>query len=301
MAQPEPSQERSPRVRKDAKIALIVILALMVLVVVIWGRSPRVDEQAGVPRPPAEAPREAAPDPATVADADLARTDADTTVGRSAGFPSEGAMANQFSPDRALVRHDATTDASTSRAAAPADPPPVPAADSATPTPTPAPPRPAPITHTVARGDTLIKLAAKYYNDQSKWRLIQQANRGVVVLQIGQKLTIPHLPDAPARAADTTPPATTTTTPPPGDRPSIDRPSPSTPPARPAPAPAPGAKTYTVQKGDTFMKIARTVYRDPAKWRTLYERNRSKLPDPAKPDSLRIGTVLDVPAVASSN
>ncbi len=32
----------------------------------------------------------------------------------------------------------------------------------------------------------------------------------------------------------------------------------------------------------------------------LYERNRAKLPDPAKPDSLRPGTVIDVPALAST-
>ena len=39
--------------RKDAKIALCVILALMVLVVIIWGRNPRPEEDlATVPQRP---------------------------------------------------------------------------------------------------------------------------------------------------------------------------------------------------------------------------------------------------------
>ncbi len=305
MAQPEEAQERSPRVRKDAKIALIVILALMVLVVVIWGRSPRPEDQLATTRPSKDAAKDTGTDPATPAksdpgpgDADLARAD---TSGISS-FPGDGAMMNHVQPaDRAVVRNDPTapTDGrDTARAdASKGGPTPAGPADGVAPAPLPAP-RPPAVTHTVVKGDTFTKLAVKYYKDQAKWHLIQQANRGVATLQIGQKITIPPLPDAPARTTDTTPAGATPggTTPPATDRPSPD----STP--RPAPAPvAPSSgKTYTVQKGDTFMKIARSIYRDPAKWRTLYERNRAKLPDPAKPDSLRPGTVIEVPALAST-
>ena len=154
--------------------------------------------------------------------------------------------------------------------------------------------RPA-VTHTVAKGDTLMKLAVKYYKDQNKWRTIQQANKGVSVLQVGQKLTIPPPPDAPTKAADSTPKARGADAPAP-DAPSLDKPAK---PAPVTPAPAQG-KTYTVQKGDTFMRIARNIYRDPGKWRQLYESNRAKLPDPAKPDSLRPGTIIQLPALASS-
>ena len=50
-------------------------------------------------------------------------------------------------------------------------------------------------THTVARGDTLYQLARTYYNDQSKWRTIYEANRGQMSsphqLRPGQQLVIP--------------------------------------------------------------------------------------------------------------
>lgn len=50
-------------------------------------------------------------------------------------------------------------------------------------------------THTVARGDTLYSLARSYYNDQSKWRTIYEANQGTLTsphqLRPGQQLVIP--------------------------------------------------------------------------------------------------------------
>ncbi|HUT36796.1 MAG TPA: LysM peptidoglycan-binding domain-containing protein [Planctomycetota bacterium] len=294
--------------RKDAKIALIVILALMVLVVVIWGRSPRPDDTVATPSPIPEAVETSdiealAP---SKADADAAAHDAPGSppTDHSSSFMGDTAMMNHLQPpDRATMRHEAgapTEDNGALRARdAGRDPTPAALTDSAAlesradPTP---PPKPA-ITHTVAKGDTLIGLAIRYYKDQTKWRLIQQANKGVAVLQIGQKLTIPPLPDAPPKATDTVTPKPPDTGKRATDKPSLDRP------AKPAPAaPTPARrKTYTVQRGDTFIKIARSVYRDPGKWRTLYERNRAKLPNPAKPDSLRPGTVLEVPALASSN
>lgn len=50
-------------------------------------------------------------------------------------------------------------------------------------------------THTVRRGDTLYKLARQYYNDQSKWKTIYEANRSRLDnpndLKVGQDLVIP--------------------------------------------------------------------------------------------------------------
>lgn len=49
--------------------------------------------------------------------------------------------------------------------------------------------------HVVQRGDTLFKLARQYYNDQSQWKRIYEANRSQIpnqnVLKVGQKLMIP--------------------------------------------------------------------------------------------------------------
>ncbi len=301
MAQPE-AQERSPRVRKDAKIALIVILALMVLVVVIWGRSPKPGDTLATPTPAAtEEAKGTAPEaPDAAASADAGAPAAEATETPSA-FPGETAMMNHVPSDRASLTH---------RPAAPSDervalrseaPPP----DLPTPDPGPAAgpaaaePRPAPkpaVTHTVVKGDTHTKLTTKYYRDASKWQLIQRANSNQPVLRIGQKVVIPPLPDAPSPTETVTPNSSTSNNPATTDKASPDKPE------RPAPAvpgPHPG-RTYTVKRGDTFMAIARAVYRDPGKWKSLYQHNRAKLPDPAKPDSLRPGTVIDVPALAST-
>lgn len=49
--------------------------------------------------------------------------------------------------------------------------------------------------HVVQRGDTLFKLARQYYNDQSQWKRIYEANQSQLpnkdVLRVGQKLIIP--------------------------------------------------------------------------------------------------------------
>ena len=296
--------------RKDAKIALAVILALMVLVVIIWGRSPKPDDQLTlVPPPapettvvakvtplstrpaPAAPPKRPSPPPQEV---DAARRQAPTRppTDHSPLFPPDPAMINHVQPDnQATAHHDSTPAPADSVAMrrddiaepAPGTPlgpkPPAPApAKAVTP---PADPKPAPLlVHVVEKDDNYIRLAQKYYKDPSKWRLIQKANNTEPKdLRVGQKLTIPSLAPAPAKAG-------------PG------APAPAAP-AR-APTPKPSAPTYTVKKGDSFYSIARSVYRDPTKWQKLYEHNRSKLPDPKKPDSLRAGMIIEVPTLASS-
>jgi len=62
-------------------------------------------------------------------------------------------------------------------------------------------------------------------------------------------------------------------------------------------------KQYTVRTWasvrDCFWNIAgySWVYNDPFKWRTLYEANKTKLPDPNNPDIVEPGTVLDIPSI----
>ena len=67
----------------------------------------------------------------------------------------------------------------------------------ATPTPTsPAPAPAAPRTYTVAAGDSLSKIAKKFYGDGNKWKRIFEANRDTVknpdLIHPGQVLKIPE-------------------------------------------------------------------------------------------------------------
>lgn len=49
--------------------------------------------------------------------------------------------------------------------------------------------------HTVVKGDTLYKLARRFYSDQSQWKEIYDANRDLLAdphkLRVGQQLVIP--------------------------------------------------------------------------------------------------------------
>jgi 5'-nucleotidase len=52
-----------------------------------------------------------------------------------------------------------------------------------------------PTTHVVGSGDTLYKLAKRYYGDSSKWERIRDANAAAlkkgIDLKLGQELVIP--------------------------------------------------------------------------------------------------------------
>jgi nucleoid-associated protein YgaU len=52
---------------------------------------------------------------------------------------------------------------------------------------------------------------------------------------------------------------------------------------------------YTVQNGDTLERIARKLFNDGRKWRSLYEWNREQIADPSR---LRVGQTLKVKDVA---
>ncbi len=56
---------------------------------------------------------------------------------------------------------------------------------------------------------------------------------------------------------------------------------------------APSAtQTYTVAKGDTLSKIAKTFYGNANQWRTIYEANKDRIKNP---DLIQPGWVLDIP------
>jgi len=64
-------------------------------------------------------------------------------------------------------------------------------------------------------------------------------------------------------------------------------------PPKPKPVPAkPALQPYVVQSGDTLSSIAAKMYRDPKKWRRIYEANRGSL---SSPESVRVGQTLLIP------
>ena len=154
------------------------------------------------------------------------------------------------------------------------------------------------ITHKVQPGDTLIKIARRYYGPAhgEEYLRIYQANRQVISdessLQIGRELVIPPLKSGPS-----------TQGPAPSERPgpagrgepretdavrSAGRPS----------AGAPGltgrARTHVVQQGETLSAIAAKYLGDSgeANVTKIFSANRDKL---SGPDDLAIGVVLRIP------
>lgn len=97
---------------------------------------------------------------------------------------------------------------------------------------------------------------------------------------------------------------------PPGDLqtpPPADNATPPSPPISEGPPPVPsgsgGTDSYTVQQGDTLMKIAFETYGDLYRWKEIYEQNRAKI---ANPNAVPRGTVLTIekpatPAVIDRN
>lgn len=57
-------------------------------------------------------------------------------------------------------------------------------------------------------------------------------------------------------------------------------------------------RTYTVVKGDTLSKIAKTFYGNANQWKTIFEANRDQL---TNPDLIKPGQVLTIPDVAGKS
>ncbi len=117
------------------------------------------------------------------------------------------------------------------------------------------------VIYTVLSGDTLSKIAMKYYGNASMWRKIYEDNRDVIVnpnrIRAGQRIKI-YL----ARAVQE------------------------------ADASVTNGRTYTVRKGDNLWKIAAQVYGSGWKWRRIYDANRKQIPDTL---ILHAGQVIVIP------
>lgn len=127
---------------------------------------------------------------------------------------------------------------------------------------------PAGADYTVKSGDTLEAIARAQLGDGQKWRAIVEMNPGLdpKALKVGQKLKMPAGGTATAKESS---------------------------------APATGAansatNTYTVQKGDTLVAIARKFYGGDSDWKRILDANSSVLKGDAA--ALRPGMKLTIPA-----
>lgn len=101
----------------------------------------------------------------------------------------------------------------------------------------------APTSYTIQRGDTLGRIAAKFYGDARKYQIIQRANNisNPSRIWVGQVLIIPPIgnaqpasPVVPVTPSPPPPPSVITPTPPPPVTPSPPPPTPGGPPAKPS-------------------------------------------------------------------
>jgi len=117
--------------------------------------------------------------------------------------------------------------------------------------------------HVIAANETLGEISKQYYNTYRYWKKIVAANPGLDpnALKVGQKITIPAISPA-ASTAD----AGTGTA-----------------------AAAGGADTYTVQKDDSYYKIAQKALGRASRWKEIEHLNN------VAPEDLRVGQVLKLP------
>lgn len=137
-----------------------------------------------------------------------------------------------------------------------------------------------PTTHTVAAGETLWKIAEKYYTSGYNWVDIAGANNLASAddIEVGQTLTIPVA--TPIVTGTPGPQATgeSTVSPTLGLTGSTSTETPA------------GAKTYTVVRGDNLWNIAVTQYGNGYKWVDIARANNL-----ANPDLIHAGNVFVLP------
>lgn len=124
------------------------------------------------------------------------------------------------------------------------------------------------IIYTVVRGDSLWKIAARYYGSGSRWRNIYEDNAAIIrspgLLYAGQQLRIRIF-----RTESTETPTTAAIN-----------------------TAGIGESSYRVQKGDSLWAIAHKVYGKGNQWNRIYEVNKDVIADPEK---IRVGQQLTIP------
>lgn len=125
--------------------------------------------------------------------------------------------------------------------------------------------------HKVRPNDNLFKIAKEYYDDETKWKRIYEANKSIMAnpnsLYVGQSLVIPDL-----KVAKQVTPL---------DKKSVKKVSTI-------------SGTHTVEPGDTLYSLARKYYHDSNKWVMIYEANEHKIESKGL---LRKGQILVIPEI----
>lgn len=159
--------------------------------------------------------------------------------------------------------------------------------------------------HPVAAGETLSKLAERYYGERGLWNQLAAYNRERLgergTLRQGVMLRIPPRDvllgkarlaegaiDAPGGAAGSAGSGTAARP----ERSTGARPSENAKPAVAKPAPA-GPRSYTVKKGDTLGRIAAAELGTATRWREILKLNSARL---ETAEDLREGMVVRLPA-----
>jgi nucleoid-associated protein YgaU len=121
------------------------------------------------------------------------------------------------------------------------------------------------VSYTVAAGDTLSKIAQRFYGSAAYWKKIYNDNSAIIKnpnkIYVGQVITI-YLTNTGSGSSST------------------------------ASANSTASGTYTVAAGDNLWIIAQKVYGKNWKWRTIYDANRKTITDPGR---IYIGQKLIIP------
>lgn len=126
-------------------------------------------------------------------------------------------------------------------------------------------------THRIQPGDTLGELAKRYYGSARHVEVLLKANPQIKdprALRVGDVLKIPALPTNSGGAITVPQPQVRSAT-------------------------GAGKRTYRIQPGDSFYKIARDVLGDASRWKELFELNRGAVK--GDPKLLQVGQVIVLP------
>ncbi len=135
------------------------------------------------------------------------------------------------------------------------------------------PPAPADGDYVIKENDSFDRIAKERYGNSKYARLIAEANpsRKANALRPGDRLVLPLKPEEKAPAPEERKPAAE------------------------AVAAAAGAKTYTIQTGDTLSDISKKVYGTARHYEKIFEANRDRIDDP---NMLVVGRTLAMPDLA---
>jgi nucleoid-associated protein YgaU len=139
--------------------------------------------------------------------------------------------------------------------------------------------------HKVSAGETLSKIAARYFGRSSNAAVhaIFEANRHVLqnpnVLRVGVELLIPDVDRSAIALPDPTPKTRSPASASPKKRTEGDR----------------GFRWYQIKKQDRYISIARRELGDASRWYEIHELNKERFPDPSR---IREGVRIKLPQSA---